>query len=84
MENCSFCGNRNIKSALTEYTYKHDGNYMIFHNVPSLQCEYCGEKYFEAKILKHIEKEFVAVQNGKIVRDKIIVPVENFNMIDVA
>ena len=84
MKSCSFCGNKNIKSTLTEYTYKHNGNYMIFNNVPSLQCEYCGEKYFETKVLKQIEKEFLAVQNGKVIKQKIIVPVKNFDMIDVA
>ncbi len=84
MKDCSFCGNKNIKSALTEYTYKHDGKYMIFHNVPSLECEYCGEKYFEAKVLKQIEREFIAVQNGKAIEEKIIVPVEDFDMIGVA
>ena len=65
MKSCSFCGNKNIKAILTEYTFKHDGKYMIFNNVPSLQCEYCGEKYFESNILKQIESEFIAVQNGK-------------------
>jgi len=79
MQNCSFCGNKNIKNSLVEYTYKHDGKYMIFHNVPALQCEYCGEKYFEAKVLKQIEKEFVAVQNGKKVSKEISVAVEDFD-----
>ncbi len=84
MKDCSFCGNKNIKNTLTEYTYEHNGKYMIFHNVPSLECEYCGEKYFEAKVLKEIEREFIAVQNGKEIEEKIIVPVEDFNMIGVA
>ncbi len=84
MNDCTFCGNKNIKSVLTEYTYKHNGNYMIFHNVPAFQCEYCGEKYFEAKVLKQIEKEFIAVQNGKVVEERIVVPVENFDTIGVA
>ena len=79
MQNCSFCGNENIKKSLVEYTYKHDGKYMIFHNVPALQCEYCGEKYFDAKVLKQIEKEFVAVQNGKKVSKEISVAVEDFD-----
>ncbi len=79
MQSCSFCGNKNIKNSLVEYTYKHDGKYMIFHNVPALQCEYCGEKYFEAKVLKQIEKEFIAVQNGKKVSKEISVAVEDFD-----
>ncbi len=79
MQSCSFCGNKNIKKSLVEYTYKHNGKYMIFHNVPALKCEYCGEKYFEAKVLKQIEEEFVAVQNGKKVSKEISVAVEDFD-----
>lgn len=60
MKHCSFCGNKHNGN-------KHNGNYMIFNNVPSFRCEYCGEKYYESKILKQIEREFIAVQNGKIV-----------------
>jgi len=84
METCNFCGNTHIQSILTEYTYRHNGKYMIFHNVPALQCEFCGEKYFEAKVLKQIEKEFFAVQNGKKASEEIRVPVEDFNQLDVA
>ncbi len=78
IKSCSFCGNKNIKDTLVEYTYKHDGKYMIFQNVPALQCEFCGEKYFEAKVLKQIEKEFIAIQNGKKVSKEISVAVEDF------
>ena len=84
MKSCSFCGNKNIKQALSEYTYKHDAKYMIFKNVPCLQCEYCGEKYFEAKVLKQIENEFIAIQNGKKVQEENSEPVEDFSRLDVA
>jgi len=79
MQSCSFCKNKNIKNTKVEYTYKHDGKYMIFHNVPALQCEYCGEKYFEAKVLKQIEKEFISVQLGKKTPKEISVAVEDFD-----
>ena len=52
---------------------------MIFHNVPALQCEYCGEKYFDVKVLKQIEKEFISVQKGKKVSKEISVAVEDFD-----
>ncbi len=84
MKKCSFCGNQNLKNTLSEYTYRHNGLYMIFQNVPSLQCEFCGEKYYASKVLKQIEKEFIAVQNGKKTTQKIRVPVEDFSKVDVA
>ena len=84
MKKCNFCGNKNIKNTLGEYTYKHDGMYMIFNNVPSEQCEFCGEKYYESKVLKKIENEFNAVMNGKKVSKEIRVPVEDFSSLEVA
>ncbi len=68
-----------MQQTFSEYTYKHDDKYMIFNNVPALECEFCKEKYYEAKVLKQIEKEFFAVQNGKKVSKKISVPVEDFS-----
>lgn len=81
---CSFCGNKNIKKTVSEYTYKHNGNYMIFSNVPSLECEYCGEKYYDAKVLKKIEQEFQAVVSGKKTSKTISVPVEDYSEVEVA
>ena len=77
-------GNKHIKHCFTEYTYKKDGHYLIINNVPCLQCEFCGEKYFEAKVLKQIEKEFFAIQNGKKTLQEISVPVEEFSKLQFA
>ena len=79
MKNCNFCGNKNIKSTQTEYTYKHNNAYLLVKEVPCLQCEYCGEQYFEAKVLQQIEKEFFSIQNGeKKTKQQIIMPTESF------
>ena len=84
MENCLFCKNKNLKKCTTEYRYKHDNTFMIFENVPCIKCEFCGEKYFESKVLKKIEKEFLAVQNGKKPLKSISVAVEDFSKLQVA
>jgi len=79
MQSCHFCGNKNLKNVETEYIYKHDGKFLFVENVPATQCTFCGEKYFEAKILKQIEKEFFSIYNGeKKVHKEIIVPTETF------
>ncbi len=80
MNNCSFCGNKNLKQSKTEYTYKHNGKYLLINKVPCIQCEYCGEKYFEAKVLKQIETEFSNIYSGKKkINKEIIMPTENFS-----
>lgn len=80
MKVCHFCGNTNFKKINVEYTYKHNNKYLFINNVPCEQCEYCGEQYFEAKVLKQIENEFdnIYFQNKKV-NKKIRVPVENFS-----
>ncbi len=84
MQQCSFCGNKHLKTTVTEYTYRQNGAYMIFQNVPAIQCEFCGEKYFDANTLKRIESEFIAVKNGTRHTKEIRVPIEDFSALDVA
>ncbi len=79
---CHFCGNANLKKATTQYTYPHNGQYLIVENVPCMQCEYCGEQYFQSKVLKSIENEFEQIySHGKQVSTKITVPVEKYREI---
>ena len=55
---CSFCGNKNLKETHVQYIYRHDGQFLVVNGVPCEECEYCGEQYFKAEVLKKIEKEF--------------------------
>ncbi len=76
---CSFCGNNNFSEKEVQYTYKHDDNILIVDNVPCEQCEYCGEQYFKAKVLKKIEEEFNQIYfHGKRTKKEIKVPVEKY------
>lgn len=58
---CSFCGHKHIKPQKTRYLYQRKKELMVVEQVPCLQCEYCGEQYFEASVLKKIEADFFAV-----------------------
>ena len=52
---------------------------MLFKNVPADVCDYCGERYYEATVLKTIEKEFFEVLNQKKKPTrKIEMPVEEY------
>jgi len=35
---------------------------MIVNDVPCLECDYCGEEYFEAAVLKKIEDDFQDIE----------------------
>ncbi len=79
MKMCHFCGNKNFRVAAIQYTYRHADKFLIVEDVPCTKCEYCGEAYLEAKVLKLIEKEFNAIHHqGKTAQKELQVPVERF------
>lgn len=79
MKVCHFCGNKNFKNAKVQYTYKHNDKHLIVDDVPCEQCEYCGEQYFKASVLKQIEKEFNAIYlHGKKVKKELTIPLTQF------
>ena len=85
MEQCNFCGHKETNTTTTQYTYKRDGKYLIVDNVPCEQCTFCGEAYFEAKVLKKIEAEFEAIHSGrKKAKREVTVPLEGFMELDAA
>jgi len=46
---------------------------------PCEECEYCGERYFKADVLKRIEEDFHAIYvAGKKAKSQTSVPVEEF------
>lgn len=76
---CSFCGNKNIKESKTQYIYKHDERFLVVNNVPCEVCEFCGEKYFKAEVLRKIEKEFNDIHSArKKAKREVVMPVEEF------
>jgi YgiT-type zinc finger domain-containing protein len=76
---CSFCGSRNFRETRTQYIYRHDGKLLIVEDVPCEQCEYCGEQYFKAEVLKKIEQDFLDVYaHRRKARSEVTVPVEQF------
>ena len=76
---CNFCGNKNFNEKKVQYIYKHEDKMLIINNVPCEECEFCGEQYFKAAVLKKIEREFKEIYlSGKKVKGKIVVPLEDY------
>ncbi|OSM01600.1 type II toxin-antitoxin system MqsA family antitoxin [Magnetofaba australis] len=61
---CPFCGHQQMDSKQVEYIHRSGEQLMVVTEVPCLECEFCGERYFEAKVLKRIEADFEAIQSG--------------------
>jgi YgiT-type zinc finger domain-containing protein len=52
---CSFCGGE-LEERRVQYEYRWEGKLFIFEDVPARVCRQCGEKYFDAKVVKAMEK----------------------------
>jgi YgiT-type zinc finger domain-containing protein len=59
---CNFCGSRQYEERRTDYLYSYKGNYLLVPNTPVEICLNCGMVYFDAKVLKEIERRFFAIQ----------------------
>lgn len=56
-EQCSFCGHAHLAAKRTRYIHQQRGEMLIVEDVPCLECEFCGEQYFDIETLKKIEAD---------------------------
>jgi YgiT-type zinc finger domain-containing protein len=63
MENkkCIYCGSLQYEERRTDYLYSYKDNYLLVPNTPVEICLNCGMVYFDAKVLKKIERRFFAI-----------------------
>jgi len=54
---CTFCGNKNLAPKTTRYLHHQDGEMLIVEHVPCIECDFCGEQYFDIGVLKSIEAD---------------------------
>jgi YgiT-type zinc finger domain-containing protein len=59
---CNFCGSNKFVTRRIEYLYSYNGEYLIVPNTPVEVCVNCGMVYYEAAVLKEIERRFFAIQ----------------------
>ncbi len=59
---CNFCGSDRYEERRIEYLYSHKGKYLLVSNTPIEVCLNCGMVYYDAAVLKEIERRFFAIQ----------------------
>ena len=52
---CSFCDGE-LEDRLVQHEYRWEGNLFVFEDVPARVCRQCGEKYFDAAVVKAMER----------------------------
>ena len=76
---CSFCGNTHLSRKNVRYIYQQGDDIMV-DDVPCLECDYCSEQYFNASVLKKIERDFMDVsKQRKTPVRRMRVAVESFS-----
>lgn len=69
---CNFCGSCEYETRKTDYLYSYKGNYLLVPDTPAEICLNCGMLYYEAGVLKEIERRFFAIQQNREQAEKYI------------
>ncbi len=69
---CSFCGSDRYKERRIEYLYSYQGAYLLVPNTPVEVCLNCGMVYYDAAVLKEIERRFFAIRQDTEKPDRYI------------
>lgn len=56
-EQCAFCGNKHLSARTTRYLHHRNEEMLIVEGVPCLECDFCGEQFFDIDVLKRIETD---------------------------
>jgi len=62
---CNFCGSERFEERRIDYLYSYKGDYLLVPNTPVEVCLECGMVYYEAAVLKEIERRFFAIKQNE-------------------
>lgn len=69
---CNFCGSARYEERRVDYLYSREGKYLLVPDTPVQVCLDCGMVYYEAAVLKEIERHFFAVHAHEEEPDRYI------------
>ena len=69
---CNFCKSERCEDRRIDYLYSHQGQYLLVPNTPVEVCLHCGMVYYDAAVLKEIERRFFAILEKKEEPDQYI------------
>jgi YgiT-type zinc finger domain-containing protein len=66
---CNTCGSNRYEERRIDYLYSHQGKYLLVPNTPVEICLECGMIYYDAAVLKEIERRCFAIHQQKEMPD---------------
>ena len=74
-DDCSYCGGRVTSRRVQKPCWWGDRLIAMVDNVPAGVCEQCGERYYQAKVLKAIEN---LLKHKRTFKTQIKIPLADF------
>lgn len=62
---CNTCGSDRYEQRRINYLYSHKGKYLLVPNTPVEICLDCGTIYYDAAVLKEIERRFLLFTSSR-------------------
>ncbi|XZN92297.1 MAG: type II toxin-antitoxin system MqsA family antitoxin [Microcoleus sp.] len=69
---CNTCGSNRYEERRVNYLYSYQGKYLLVPNTPVEICLDCGMIYYDAAVLKEIERRFFAIHQQHEMPDSYI------------
>jgi len=69
---CNYCGDDRFEERRIEYLYSHKGEYLLVPNTSVEVCLNCGMVYYDAAVMKEIERRFFAIKRKDEEPDRYI------------
>ncbi len=69
---CNFCGATRYERRQIQYFYSREGKYLLVPNMPVEVCAECGMIYYDAEVLKEVERRFFAIHEGREQPDRVV------------
>lgn len=69
---CNSCGSDRYEQRRIEYLYSRGGKYLLVPNTPIEVCMDCGMIYYDAAVLKEIERRFFAIEENREAPDRYL------------
>lgn len=74
-DDCSYCGGKVSSRYVQKPCWWGDQLTAIVNDVPAGVCEQCGERYYDGKVLKTLER---LLKHKRFFRTKIKIPIANY------
>lgn len=69
---CNFCGSTRYENQRIQYLYSYEGKYLLVPDMPVEVCAECGMIYYDAEVLKEVERRFFAIHEGREKPDRTV------------